>query len=220
MKKIYVLFILLIFCGSLVWAEVRGDVNGDNKVGLAEAVHALQITAGIKPETIIPGAIVPVVKTGQTLIHAAGDDGSLQNGIEPPTLRFTDNNDGTVTDNMTGLIWLRNANCFDQKLWSEALSDCNSLANGICGLTDGSSPGDWHLANIKELQSLIDFGNTSPALPSDHLFTDIQPGWYWSGTPCAGLTDDVWVVNMASGFTGYFNKPSSIHVWPVRGGSE
>ena len=41
-----------------------------------------------------------------------------------------DNSDGTVTDNLTRLIWLKNANCFGSKTWSEALSDCNSLASG------------------------------------------------------------------------------------------
>ena len=35
--------------------------------------------------------------------------------------RFTDNNDGTVTDNQSGLIWLKNANCFDKQDWSALL---------------------------------------------------------------------------------------------------
>ena len=59
---------------------------------------------------------------------------------------FTDNNDGTVTDNQTGLIWLKEANCFGLRNWNEALTDCNGLASGSCGLTDGSNVGDWEVS--------------------------------------------------------------------------
>ena len=48
-----------------------------------------------------------IPKTGQTLIYASGDDGNIQAGIEWPAPRFTDNGDGTVTDSLTGLMWLK-----------------------------------------------------------------------------------------------------------------
>ena len=47
-----------------------------------------------------------------------------------PNPRFTDNSDGTVTDNLTGLIWLKDANCFGDRTWISALSDANGLASG------------------------------------------------------------------------------------------
>ena len=54
----------------------------------------------------------PIAKTGQTTSYATGDDGDLQNGVALPAWypRFTDNGDGTVTDNLTGLMWAKNAN--------------------------------------------------------------------------------------------------------------
>ena len=58
-----------------------------------------------------------VPKTGQTTSYATGDDGDLERGVELVTPRFTDNGDGTVADNQTGLIWLKNANCFGQRAW-------------------------------------------------------------------------------------------------------
>ena len=64
-----------------------------------------------------------------------------------PEPRFVDNEDGTVRDNLTGLIWLKNANCFgghvhgDQALARLAIT-CQLALNG---LTDGSTPGDWRL---------------------------------------------------------------------------
>ena len=60
--------------------------------------------------------------------YATGDDGALHKGVASPTPRFTDNNNGTVTDNLTGLIWMKNANAFGLKTWAEALTIANSLA--------------------------------------------------------------------------------------------
>jgi hypothetical protein len=99
-----------------------------------------------------------------------GQDGEIQAGVPFPTLRFTDNSSGTVRDNLTGLIWLKNANCFGGQTWGNALSAANNLADDPastttdCGLPHGSVASDWRLPNIKELQCLIDFGFFSPAL--------------------------------------------------------
>ncbi len=76
-----------------------------------------------------------------------GDDGDLGKGIAWPRPRFTDNGNGTVTDNLTGLIWLKNANCFGLRAWNDAVSDCNGLNSGECGLSDDSNAGDWRLPN-------------------------------------------------------------------------
>ena len=90
-----------------------------------------------------------------------------------PTPRFTDNNNGTVTDNLTGLIWTKNANGF-LKYWADALSLANSLKSGDAGLTDGSKAGDWRLPNLQELESLIDYGSNDPALPAGPPFKGVQ----------------------------------------------
>lgn len=74
--------------------------------------------------------------------------------ITSAATRFTDNGNGTVTDSITGLIWLKNANCFNLQVWNAALSLANGLANGTCSLTDGSTAGQWRLPNRSELQSL------------------------------------------------------------------
>jgi len=85
---------------------------------------------------------------------------------------FTDNGNGTVTDNRTCLIWLQDASCADlpgtdtngKANWDTAKTAASSLANGTCGLTDGSQAGDWHLPTIQELQSLVHYGYYSPAM--------------------------------------------------------
>jgi len=85
---------------------------------------------------VLPGQAAappaPVPQTGQTTSYAAGDDGATQRGVAWPSPRFTDNlvngvSNGTVTDNLTGLVWLKDANCFGVQNWTSALSKANSL---------------------------------------------------------------------------------------------
>lgn len=71
---------------------------------------------------VLFAASVQLPQTGQISVYRAGDDGDLQKGTIWPGLRFTNNNDGTVTDNLTGLVWLTNANCFGYQDWNTALN--------------------------------------------------------------------------------------------------
>ena len=98
----------------------------------------------------------PTPKTGQTVSYYARDDGALQPGVASPVPRFADNSDGTVTDSLTGLVWLKNPGCFTTQSWDSALSSAKTLSSGTCGLTDLSQAGDWHLPNKKELRTLVD----------------------------------------------------------------
>jgi hypothetical protein len=168
----------------------------------------------------LPGASVE--HTGQTTVYATGDDGDWRAGtewVESPSLRFTDNGDGTVTGNLTGLIWLKNADCFGYEKWFNALSECTALKHGSCGLIDGSSAGEWRLPNVKELQSLVDYGQVNPALPSGHPFINVQYFDYWSGTTLAYATPHAWLVSMYNGLVSSNPKSNVYCVWPVRGGT-
>lgn len=126
----------------------------------------------------------PVPQTGQVLCYnsagatvpcaGTGQDGALQKGVEIPTPRFSDKGDGTIKDNLTGLIWLKNANCPGTvRDWQTALNDVASLntsgkMNGNdCGDTSGKKGThrtDWRLPNIRELHSLVDFAFFSLAI--------------------------------------------------------
>jgi hypothetical protein len=111
-------------------------------------------------------AYSPVPKTGQLSTYGADDDGALRKGLAWPATRFTvQANTNCVTDNLTGLIWARNANQFGKVTWSNALSSCNNLNYG--GETD------WRLPNWQELRSLIDANYYIPALPTGHPFTAV-----------------------------------------------
>ena len=172
------------------------------------------------------GGSSAIPKTGQTVQQAAGDDGALQKGAAWPSPRFTDNSNGTVTDNLTGLIWLKDANCIEtvggvtggQIPWADALTFCSNLANENCGLSDGSSAGDWRLPNLFELESLRDMSQYGPALPSGHPFSSVQNSYYWSSTSYSHDPADAWGVGLYGGHVSIDDKAGSRCVWPVRGG--
>lgn len=169
--------------------------------------------------TANPKVPAPVPRTGQTTSYMLTDDGYLQGGVEWPNPRFIDNGDGTVTDNLTGLVWLKNASCIGMRTWYRALVwDCKRLATGLCGLTDNSIPGDWRLPNIEELLSLVDRGQFSPALPSENPFTGVQASYYWSSTTSVSNTRFAWYLWFEDGFSDFDPKSSMHYVWPVRGG--
>ncbi|MBU0568419.1 DUF1566 domain-containing protein [bacterium] len=106
---------------------------------------------------------VQLPKTGQTTSYATGDDGDLERGVAWPSPRFTDNGNGTVTDNLTGLMWTKDANLGGTMNWQNALTYMTTLNVG--GYID------WRLPNLKELRSLMDCSQSNPALPNPNPFT-------------------------------------------------
>lgn len=170
---------------------------------------------------------IQLPKSGQTKCYdgfgsniactGTGQDGDLQKGVAWPAPRFTDNANGTVTDNLTGLVWLKNADCFGSQQWSAALSSANTLASGACGLTDGSVAGQWRLPNRKELMSLTDREHYNPALPAGHPFKAVRIDAYWSSSTEVGGYNNAWRVSMEDGsIVVYGYKTYGSYVWPVR----
>lgn len=148
--------------------------------------------------------------------------------LHGPSPRFTDNGNGTVTDNLTGLIWLKWACCFGWRTWNQALTDCSGLKDGDCGLSDGSSAGDWRLPNIMELQSLLDLAYYNPALSNaagtgqwttNDAFLAVQGSFYWSGATYPSTpTINAWALNFNLGDMRGPSTGETWVVWPVRGG--
>lgn len=163
----------------------------------------------IAAEDAAPSAALP--KTGQTESYRTGDDGAHEKGVAWPDPRFTVQADtNCVRDNLTGLIWARNANLEGTKTWDDAVTYCEELNFG--GQTD------WRLPNRNELTSLIDCGNCNVALPTNHPFAGARAYYYWSATSSAHDTTGAWCVNMGTGVVDGYSKSMSFFVWPVCGG--
>jgi hypothetical protein len=161
----------------------------------------------------------PVAESGQKISSAQGDDGDLTAGVPWPDPRFTDNGDGTVADNLTGLVWDKNTRRFGRATWPAACDFCRALAANGSDLTDGSAPGDWRLPNIRELTSLVDYGRHSPALPEGHPFEiDLDESIYHSSTTSADAQQAVYTVRFSVGKIWlYNNEDQNLHLtWCVR----
>ena len=174
-------------------------------------------------------ATVTVMKTGQTISYATGDDGDLEKGATIPAPRFTDSGNGTITDNLTKLVWLKNADVAGTtRTWATALTDLAQLnTDGTINGNDcedtsnrGAHQTDWRLPNCNELVSLTDLSNWNPALPTGHPFTNVQVNsYYWSGSTYASDIELAWFVYMSFGRVSYNGKTYSGCVWPVRAGN-
>ena len=155
---------------------------------------------------------IKLPKTAQTTVYAMGDDGDLQMGVAWPQPRFIDKRDGTITDNLTGLMWTKNANPLGATTtWQGALDYVKGMNAGTY-LNFGYT--DWRLPNINEIESLMSFENDSDfGLPSEHPFTNLQWG-YWSSTSDALYPEYAWV-GIGGDVLSRF-KTTKYYVWPVR----
>jgi hypothetical protein len=162
-------------------------------------------------------SVICLPQTGQKTSYYSGDDGELESGVAWPSPRFTDHGNGTVTDQLTGLMWTKDANLPDDyKTWQQALDYANNLT--LAGYSD------WRLPNRKELHSLTDYSRYNPALPSGYPFTYVQANYYWSSTtyangPGYAWAGDLWwnghVFMGAKSYSDWYAW--QCYVWPVRG---
>jgi len=197
----------------------NGDVNGSGAIDIADAIHLLNyiFASGPGPEPIVPsGGALPA--TGQdrcydsrgNVIDCAsadfpGQDGFYQAGC-PNEGRYVDNQDGTVTDVCTRLIWQKET-APGRYTWKDALEYCDALTLG--------GHDDWRLPNIRELQSIVDYGRSNPAF--DPVFGAASV-WYWSSTTVDVLPGNAWDVHFWRGNGNLVEKTFENYVRAVRGG--
>lgn len=166
---------------------------------------------------------------------------------------YVDCGNGTVTDNRSGLVWLANAECFGFQTWADAVAIAASLSDQSesfcqdqgrtpeqcdCGLSDGSSPGEWRLPTASEWQAMIEDAEAlgcvngelgGPAITTDagtacwqegpaSSFTGVEAQGYWSASTNAQVPGSAWLLGLGFGNFASSTKGSSAFVWPVRGG--
>lgn len=237
MKKTLCIAALLFFAStSPVFAEpCNGDFDCSGGVDIGDFITFMTdffFRGLIYENPCVPCRYIDIPKTGQSTICSdnagnvidcagTGQDGEYQRGFAWLEPRFLDHGDGTVTDTFTGLMWTKNANLpGGSKNWQEALdyvAEMNMETHVNFGYTD------WRLPNVRELHSLIDFGEHEPALTSGHPFINVQPEWityFWSSTPFAhdSYRGQAWRVCLTFGVVHIDPKTSTWYVWPVRGG--
>jgi len=139
-----------------------------------------------------------ILRTGQTLGHTAGDDGSLAYGTPRS---YTDNTNGTITDNAAELIWQKEDDNIT-KNWVDANSYCENLSLG------GSS--NWRLPSIEELVQLSDKGDRLPSI--NPIFTSTDSSNYWSSSTSATNSSFAWSIDFTFGITDTQDKVNTYYV--------
>lgn len=150
-------------------------------------------------------------------IQCAGSsqDAEHTNGRPWPEPRFAVDG-GVVTDRLTGLIWMIDANPMEFPIgWNEAFE-------AIAAMNSNSTFGhrDWRVPNRRELRSLLSHQEARPALPAGHPFRNLYQGWYWTSTSAAINPAFAWYVHLAGARMFYGEKQRFSLLWPVCGETE
>ena len=151
-----------------------------------------------------------VIATGQVSVVYTDDDGDYQKGC---TRSYTDNGDGTTTDQCNGLMWCKDGNsaCANSGSTADGMGDSIADCEGLTYATHS----DWRLPNVNELWSIVQAGYTPRV--NTTFFTN-NNGYYWSSTTPGGSGDYGFVVKpgdaaLSTDFLGNWN-----YVRCVRGG--
>ena len=180
-----------------------------------------------------------LLKTGQTGCYDAdgngiacagtGQDGELQKGV---VRSYTDNGDGTITDNQTGLTWEKKSDDGSIHDKDDVYGWADAFGVFIAALNTASFAGqnDWRLPNRYELESMFDLTGGNPAV--DAAFNNAcvptcvvatcsctQPdSQYWASTSLALNTAFAWTVFSNGGVSFDHKVFSTASVRAVRGG--
>jgi hypothetical protein len=151
---------------------------------------------GVEVNVTMPTVVYALPDTGenQSFTSVFGEDHDYRPALSQPS--YTDNGDGTVTDNRTGLVW-QVTGIANTIHWEDGLGFCENLAHA--GYTD------WRLPNRRELLSIVDFGRYGPAIDTAY-FPNTPNGDYWTSTTSPGAPTGAYRINFVDGYIGGFNK--------------
>jgi hypothetical protein len=128
-----------------------------------------------------------------------------------PAQSMVDNQDGTITDPNTGLMWQKET--IEEVPWELALFYAENLE--LAGYSD------WRLPNMRELQSIVDYSRTAPCI--DPVFAaTTQSNNYWSSSTYMSPNKEktaAWHVVFYGGEVFISNKANYQSMRAVRGGN-
>jgi hypothetical protein len=218
-------FIILAAAMALGWAGTAGAAI----TGVVDIPALIDVCEDAALLGSSPAPCQQFPATGQTTVYRTGDDGDVQAGA---TLDYTDNGDGTITDNNTRLQWAKKSSDGSIHDVDSTYTWEDAFAVYVAGLNTANFAGhnDWRLANAKELQSIVNYQNVEPAVSAAFntgcaanctvtTCSCTAASNYWSSTTSASEpTVAAWVVNFNFGFVAARNKSNERHVRAVRGG--
>lgn len=141
-----------------------------------------------------------------------------------PTSRFTINNDGTVLDNKTGLMWKQ---CLEGKSGSDCATGINpasyynwqtalQVPEALNAGAGFAGYNDWRLPNIKELRSIVEAKCFDPAINLTVFPNNLTDFSVWTSTPSAYSITAAWKVRFETGETYEPFRFNTLHILLVR----
>jgi hypothetical protein len=130
------------------------------------------------------GVLLP--DTGQTISYTTSVGEDADYTINPPS--YTDNNNGTVTDNVTGLMWQQTDG--GEMTFENASAYCSGLRLG--------GYNDWRLPVCIELFDINSYDKLNPALNTTYFIKTAAEYW-WTSITRVDDASAVWVVNAGGG---------------------
>jgi hypothetical protein len=229
-------------------AQCCGDCNGDGRVTIDEILKAVnRALTGCSDDGICSMVSRPAElatcrdelgtcraqpggqrfpASGQTASYGPGSDGDVRAGA---ALWYTDNGDGTITDNNTGLMWEKKDDSGgihgQDNGYTWGITHTPYTMNGtmvtefLATLNTEpcfASHCDWRIPNVKELQSIVDYEIPYPGPTVNAAFHNVAgcPGctdvrlascsctyaWdYWSSTTYRSVPFYAWHVDFGFG---------------------
>ena len=172
-----------------VTGHIKAYPSGDGEATIDDGMVMLELSEDETEAETLPVGGPPSI--GKRIRVVRGDSSYGVNA-------FVDNNDDTISDEATGLMWQKYDNDGDTMDWEAALAFAENAT------TAGHS--DWRLPSVKELQSIVDYSKSptaadaqdvGPAINSDYfvltpvdhdltttydLYGNDDYGYYWTST--------------------------------------
>jgi hypothetical protein len=216
-----------------------GDFDENGEVTATDSLWHLRSTVGLGAALMCPRG--GLLGTGQSTPYGAGSDGYVQAGA---ARSYSDNGDGTITDNNTGLMWEKkddSGGIHDKDnayTWSVGTDDLDGTIATVFLATLNAGSGfagysDWRIPNLLELGSIIDYEVFDPSVDpafhrsatcagcSDVMLANCSctdPTDTWSSSSVSNFPNNAWHVDFHSGLIIVGVKSSTRRVRAVRGG--
>ncbi len=167
-------------------------VVADNGVPSLNASRSFTVTIAASSNSV--WSMLKLPDSGQTTSYTTTPGEDSDYSINPPS--YTDNGNGTTTDNVTGLMW--------QKADGGEMTISNALLFAQTNLNPANFAGynDWRMPTIHELISILNNDRSNPALDTNY-FTSPGPVafnevYWWSRDQLHNGTNQ-WCANAGGG---------------------
>lgn len=156
--------------------------------------------------------VLSFLGSAQAVVQCTNENTS----VTATTEHLQDNQDGTISDPKTGLIWKK---CSEGQQWDSTNNACNGSAafftwqQALQHAQEDNT--NWRLPNVKELNSIVESHCYTPAI-NLLTFPATASSGYWSSSPSTESANNAWMINFYYGGIYPSSKPNDFSIRLVR----